>query len=218
MAWRPQEIRDVRDQRFDTITAKHVVEVAAVEPYQPGAFYMRELPALTAVLAVGPSVCSSSTATSIWIRRVGRGLDHMHTRPSGCRSSESPNRPFVPRRMPSRSCEVAQRARSTSPPPVSKSTQRPSSCATWPVRFAYPTHFAASINSPDTAKRRKQRCNERPRPRRTSKPPPRDTDRAVMASGVSRARAVRQCGSRMNGTPRRSMQSERDSRPSRRPS
>ena len=43
------------EPRFDTITAEHVVEVAAVEPYRPGAFYMRELPALTAVLAVsGP--------------------------------------------------------------------------------------------------------------------------------------------------------------------
>lgn len=43
------------DPRFETITAEHVVEIATVQPYQPGAFYVRELPALRAVLAVsGP--------------------------------------------------------------------------------------------------------------------------------------------------------------------
>ena len=43
------------EPRFDTIAAEHVVGLAAVEPYQPGEFYMRELPAIAAVLAIsGP--------------------------------------------------------------------------------------------------------------------------------------------------------------------
>lgn len=43
------------EPRFGTIAAEHVVELSAVEPYRPGAFYVRELPALRAVLdASGP--------------------------------------------------------------------------------------------------------------------------------------------------------------------
>lgn len=43
------------EPRFERITAEHVVELATVEPYRPGAFYARELPAIRAVLGLsGP--------------------------------------------------------------------------------------------------------------------------------------------------------------------
>ena len=43
------------DPDFGSITEEHVVRVPVVQPYRPGAFYERELPALQAVLAVsGP--------------------------------------------------------------------------------------------------------------------------------------------------------------------
>ena len=43
------------DPGFGSITEEHVVRVHVVEPYRPGAFYERELPAIQAVLAAsGP--------------------------------------------------------------------------------------------------------------------------------------------------------------------
>jgi deoxyribonuclease V len=43
------------DRRFSTVTAEHVALVSTVAGYQPGAFYLRELPAIHAVLALaGP--------------------------------------------------------------------------------------------------------------------------------------------------------------------
>jgi deoxyribonuclease V len=39
------------DPSFETISAERVVDVATVAQYQPGQFYLRELPALEAVLA-----------------------------------------------------------------------------------------------------------------------------------------------------------------------
>jgi deoxyribonuclease V len=43
------------DGRFSTITAEHVALIPTVAPYQPGAFYLRELPAIHAALALaGP--------------------------------------------------------------------------------------------------------------------------------------------------------------------
>jgi deoxyribonuclease V len=43
------------EPRFNTVVAEHLVQLPAVEPYQPGAFYTRALPALEAVLGVsGP--------------------------------------------------------------------------------------------------------------------------------------------------------------------
>lgn len=41
------------DARFSAIAAEHVVWLPRVEPYQPGQFYRRELPAISAVLAEG---------------------------------------------------------------------------------------------------------------------------------------------------------------------
>lgn len=38
------------DATFSIVTAEHVVTLPEVEPYRPGAFYLRELPALRAVL------------------------------------------------------------------------------------------------------------------------------------------------------------------------
>jgi deoxyribonuclease V len=43
------------EERFATIVGEHLVELVDVAPYQPGAFFARELPALAAVVAdAGP--------------------------------------------------------------------------------------------------------------------------------------------------------------------
>ncbi len=39
-----------RDRRFSTITATRTTTIPVVAPYQPGAFYLRELPPLRAVI------------------------------------------------------------------------------------------------------------------------------------------------------------------------
>ncbi|HST86357.1 MAG TPA: endonuclease V [Kineosporiaceae bacterium] len=39
-----------RDARFETVVGEHVVDLDSVAEYQPGRFYLRELPALRAVL------------------------------------------------------------------------------------------------------------------------------------------------------------------------
>jgi deoxyribonuclease V len=44
------------DRAFATIVAEHVAHLPTVAAYQPGAFYVRELPAIEAVLALAPPV------------------------------------------------------------------------------------------------------------------------------------------------------------------
>ena len=44
------------ERTFATIVTEHVAELATVAEYQPGAFYVRELPAIEAVLALAPPV------------------------------------------------------------------------------------------------------------------------------------------------------------------
>nr|MDT0656641.1 endonuclease V [Micromonospora sp. DSM 115978] len=40
------------DERFDTVVATHTAHLEWVEPYRPGAFFARELPAIRAVLTL----------------------------------------------------------------------------------------------------------------------------------------------------------------------
>jgi deoxyribonuclease V len=44
------------DVRFESIVSEHTAELDAVDPYQPGRFFLRELPAITAVLATTAAV------------------------------------------------------------------------------------------------------------------------------------------------------------------
>jgi deoxyribonuclease V len=44
------------DPAFATIVASHVAHLVTVAQYEPGAFYLRELPAIEAVLALAPPV------------------------------------------------------------------------------------------------------------------------------------------------------------------
>ena len=45
-----------QDRRFEPIVAEHVTHLATVAEYRPGAFYVRELPAIEAVLALAPPI------------------------------------------------------------------------------------------------------------------------------------------------------------------
>jgi deoxyinosine 3'endonuclease (endonuclease V) len=50
---------------FATIAAEHVAGLATVADYQPGAFYLRELPAIEAVLALAPAGMSTVEAAQL---------------------------------------------------------------------------------------------------------------------------------------------------------
>ncbi|MCP2256242.1 Endonuclease V [Prauserella aidingensis] len=45
-----------RDMTFSAIVSEHVVDIARIEPYEPGKLYKRELPCIRAVLALGPQL------------------------------------------------------------------------------------------------------------------------------------------------------------------
>ena len=74
------------DTFFSYLIADRIAVVPEVEPYQPGRFYLRELPPLRAVPGdLSGLACWWSTATPIWTLAVGPAWVRMRTPSSASR-------------------------------------------------------------------------------------------------------------------------------------
>lgn len=66
-----------QDLTFSTVVSECVADIARTAPYEPGAFYKRELRCIETVLAVAPALnCSSSMATPPSTRRAVSDSEH----------------------------------------------------------------------------------------------------------------------------------------------
>ena len=141
------------DRAFSRLTGDRIAVVPDVAPYQPGQFYLRDLPPLRAVLGGLPGlsllvVDGYADLNPNEPARPGRSGPRGVRRPGDRRGQERLPRPPP---MPSRSCAGPQPGRCTSPPPGCPAPTPPTSSGTWPVGTGCPTPCAGPTPWPATA-------------------------------------------------------------------